>query len=467
MMLAAAKKKGDASEGGGGGGKEKSSSASSGPGEKRTKPHEFLPPAPRRVRQRSGSGSVMGSQPSLLLRQQQHPHHQQQQGRPGTQRAIAPPSSSTAVARSRAVDRNEGFTNFERKRSQLPKQYAELLDMAIAIDLGLMSVRSRHEYCSIDQVRSAVELSCQRSFTQRDFAKVVYLFPHAYHWKFIRCRNSRGLFCDLLHVRMDSTSRGVGVTSLAHGNGDLSVTKGDRVLKNRKRELLAMTERAAVQKIDILPAKLTSFRQPPSAAGHVGEEGGAAGGGANDELLQPPPSSRLSKRKKGPLKVSDILPASTPDMVAAHRRRQSKKKIQDNETLSIASMLPSICQACYTEFNMQDKDTLIVEERFTLKIACSIRGTIKAERVHDLLTELVTAVPHWCSLTNIGRGNTQRLAFKINRNPEEFLKTLKYLMEQRNLARKANAAHHSHHPHVALGQGREGAPTEGRKRPYL
>ena len=53
----------------------------------------------------------------------------------------------------------------------LSEPYASLFKMALAVDLGLMSVHSRHEYCSIDQVRTAVETSCQKKFYGTGFCK--------------------------------------------------------------------------------------------------------------------------------------------------------------------------------------------------------------------------------------------------------------------------------------------------------
>ena len=92
-------------------------------------------------------------------------------------------------------------------------------------------------------------------------------------------------------------------------------------------------------------------------------------------------------------------------------------------------MLPTMCRALYTEFNMRDKDALVVDDRFLSKIACSIRGTITKERVKFLLNRLATEAPTWCTLTKIGNKlNRPRIVLRINRQPEEFLKCLNLLM---------------------------------------
>ena len=92
-------------------------------------------------------------------------------------------------------------------------------------------------------------------------------------------------------------------------------------------------------------------------------------------------------------------------------------------------ILPTMCRALYTEFNMRDKDALVVDDRFLSKIACSIRGTITKERVKFLLNRLAIEAPTWCTLTKIGsKLNRPRIVLRINRQPEEFLKCLNLLM---------------------------------------
>lgn len=143
-------------------------------------------------------------------------------------------------------------------------------------------------------------------------------------------------------------------------------------------------------------------------------------------------------RRRGPLKISDVLPNSSAASLAKHRKKVSHKTVQALEQLTVVSMLPTVCQAVYTEFNMQDKDTLVIDDKFMLKIACSIRGTIKPGAVMTLIHELVRAVPGWCSLTNIGKGATaaERLAFRVNRDPQTFLQTFKVLMKHRQQQNK-------------------------------
>lgn len=337
-----------------------------------------------------------------------------------------------------AKDKSERDTSKDRIRSvatpgagSLHPEHRELFDMAEAIDLGLMSVRSRHEFCSIDQVRCAVELKCQRSFTEYDFSKVVYMFPKAYVWKFIRARNQRGSFCDLLHIKMDR--RGLdGGEGARNGLVGPSAAHGDKILRHRRHLLLAIAERCSRQNLKIFPAQLKNVGGPTA------DTSTNSGDVYNRGTALPSRMAMKSVRRRGPLKISDVLPNATAASLAKHRKKVSHKTVQALEQLTVVSMLPTVCQAVYTEFNMQDKDTLVIDDKFMLKIACSIRGTIKPGAVMTLIHELVRAVPGWCSLTNIGKGATaaERLAFRVNRDPQTFLQTFKVLMKRRQQQNK-------------------------------
>lgn len=151
-----------------------------------------------------------------------------------------------------------------------------------------MSVHSRHEYCSIDQVRTAVEISCQRSFTERDFAKVAFLFPGAYAWKYLRSRRAkiRGETGNTLHIRMNRR----------HGKEtvkEVSSNVGGKMLSDRRRELYEIIKRAQTQKIEVVPILLEKMQER------------IASNSSTDMLI---PSSRLTKvNRGGRLKISGML----------------------------------------------------------------------------------------------------------------------------------------------------------------
>ena len=301
--------------------------------------------------------------------------------------------------------------------SMLPKPYASLFNMALAIDLGLMSVRSRHEYCSIDQVRSAVELSCQRSFTERDFAKVAFLFPGAYTWKYLRnVSNSNEKAKSVLHIRMDKRCGGIQTkVSSTNATKESSSNVGDKILRNRRSILFEIIKRAATQKIEVVPILLEKMQEKT---------------GTSKSEHSNSSSSRLRKTHRiGRLKISDVL-STSEESIVKHRKKETREEIQRREQALTMGILPTMCRALYTEFNMKDKNVLIVDDKFLSKIACSIRGTISKERVKGLLNTLASRVPSWCTLTNIGtKINRPRVVLRINRSPDEFLKCLNTLLK--------------------------------------
>jgi hypothetical protein len=325
-------------------------------------------------------------------------------------------------------DSNQQRLNHQTKNSStfpakncnmLPKPYASLFDMALAIDLGLMSVRSRHEYCSIDQVRSAVELSCQRSFTERDFAKVAFLFPGAYTWKYLRnVSNSNGKAKSVLHIRMDKRCGGIQTKeSSKNATKESSTNVGDKILRNRRSILFEIIKRAATQKIEVVPILLEKMQEK-------------TGSGTNKSEHSNLSSSRLRKTHRiGRLKISDVL-STSEESIVKHRKKETREEIQRREQALTMGILPTMCRALYTEFNMKDKNVLIVDDKFLSKIACSIRGTISKERVKGLLSTLASRVPSWCTLTTIGtKINRPRVVLRINRSPNEFLKCLNTLLK--------------------------------------
>ena len=343
-------------------------------------------------------------------------------------------NNNSSIANVRQTNINNTTTNNQQKiaasssmsssssrgnsNNKLPEPYAAFYNMALAIDLGLMSVRSRHEYCSIDQVRSAVELSCQRSFRERDFAKVAFLFPGAYTWKYLRSNNnSNGKMENVLHIRIDKRCGGVETN-------ELSANVGEKILRNRRKKLYEIIKRAAAQKVEVVPILLERMQDKAIAA-----SSSSISSSSNSE--HPNLGSRLNKAHRiGRLKISDVLSVSEESIVK-HRKKATKEDIQRRQQALIKGILPTMCRALYTEFNMRDKNALIVDDKFLSKVACSIRGTISKERVKGLLKTLALKVPAWCTLNNIGRRmNQPRIVLRINRNPEEFLKCLNTLMKQ-------------------------------------
>ena len=87
-----------------------------------------------------------------------------------------------------------------------------------------------------------------------------------------------------------------------------------------------------------------------------------------------------------------------------------------------------MCRALYTEFNMRDKDALVMDDRFLED--CMFDTWDNYERKSEVsLEQIAIEAPTWCTLTKIGsKLNRPRIVLRINRQPEEFLKCLNLLM---------------------------------------
>ena len=190
--------------------------------------------------------------------------------------------------RSHQVQKQSPAPSIDFTYDGLSEPYASLFKMALAVDLGLMSVHSRHEYCSIDQVRTAVETSCQRSFTERDFAKVAFLFPGAYAWKYLRSHSAkiRGETRNTLHIRMNRRHAKETIK-------EVSSNVGGKMLSDRRRELYEIIKRAQTQRIEVVPILLEKMQER------------IISNNSKDMLI---PSSRLNKAHRvGRLKFSGML----------------------------------------------------------------------------------------------------------------------------------------------------------------